>query len=267
VRAAIIIGSRARTDHPADEWSDLDIIILAQDPDRCWQTTDWLHHLGTPWLTFVEPTPDGRGFERRVLFAPGLDVDFAPSSVAEFRQMLAEGLPPDIEDILRRGFRFLVDKDNLEALLPEVPPELTAVPAPSAAEFLNLVHDFWYHTLWTAKHLRRGELWWAKAGCDMYLKNLLHQMLVWHTRSTKGPQTDTWLRGRFLEEWADPQAVSALASAFAHYDYQDIWQALLATMDLFAWLEQETAVALHFTYSTDGERHAIELVQNLFAER
>ena len=25
VRTAVIIGSRARSDHPADEWSDLDI--------------------------------------------------------------------------------------------------------------------------------------------------------------------------------------------------------------------------------------------------
>ena len=32
IRAAIVIGSRARVDHPADEWSDLDILILANDP-------------------------------------------------------------------------------------------------------------------------------------------------------------------------------------------------------------------------------------------
>jgi aminoglycoside 6-adenylyltransferase len=267
VRAAVIIGSRARTDHPADEWSDLDVIILADNPDLYWQTTVWLHHLGTPWLTFLEPTPDGRGFERRVLFAPGLDVDFVPSPAAAFRQMLITGIPSDVADMIRRGIRFLVDKDNLAALLPAPPIESLPAQPPSEQEFLNLVHNFWYHTLWTAKHLRRGELWWAKAGCDMHLKGLLQQMLEWHTRATQGPNVDTWLRGRFLEEWADPRALVELAAAFAHYDAEDVWQALLATMALFSWLEGETAVAWHFIYPTDGARHTAELVQKLFDNR
>ncbi len=30
VRAALILGSRARKDHPADEWSDLDVLVHAR---------------------------------------------------------------------------------------------------------------------------------------------------------------------------------------------------------------------------------------------
>lgn len=37
IRAAIVIGSRARIDHPADEWSDLDIVILSTNPTRYWE--------------------------------------------------------------------------------------------------------------------------------------------------------------------------------------------------------------------------------------
>lgn len=113
MRAAIIIGSQARTDHPADEWSDLDIILLARDPAVYWQTKEWLTAVGTPWLSFVEPTPDGRTQEHRVLFAGGLDVDFALSLAAGFQQMLEGGMPPDVADTVRWGIRFLVDKDNL----------------------------------------------------------------------------------------------------------------------------------------------------------
>jgi len=124
VRAAIIIGSRARTDHPADEWSDLDIIVLARAPAVYWQTSAWLTAVGTPWL-----------------------------------------------------------------------------------------------------------------------------------------------RCRFLEEWADPRAITVLSTTFAHYDEEDVWQALLATMDLFAWLERETAVALHATYPTECQSHTTELVHKLFTGR
>ena len=42
IRATFIIGSRARSDHPADVWSDLDLLAIADAPERRWGTTDWL---------------------------------------------------------------------------------------------------------------------------------------------------------------------------------------------------------------------------------
>ena len=51
IRAAMILGSRARLDRPADQWSDLDLLIITADPERLLAHTDWLEHLGTPWLT------------------------------------------------------------------------------------------------------------------------------------------------------------------------------------------------------------------------
>ncbi len=267
IRVALVIGSRARTDHPADAWSDLDVLLFARNPAPLWEDVGWLHAIGHPWLTFLEPTPEGRGFERRVLFEGGLDVDFVPNHAAVLDAMLAQGIPPDVADMLRRGVRFLVDKDGYAArfaALPSTP--VTAIP-PAEAEFLNQVNDFWFHTVWTAKHLRRGELWWAKGCCDSYLKGLLRQMLEWHAQATRGGQVDTWMRGRFLEEWADPRAVAALPHAFAHYDAGDVWQALQVTLELYRWLSLETAAIWGFAYPTTGAGAATELVQALAAGR
>lgn len=266
IRAAFVIGSRARTDHPADEWSDLDVILLADDPEPFWATTDWLHPIGVPWLTFIEPLHDGRGFERRVLFEGGLDVDFVPSPVEFFRRMLDTELLPDVAALLHRGVRFLVDKEGFAERLEVL--RLTALPyqLPTEAEFLNLAHDFWYHTVWTVKKLRRGELWTAKSCCDGYLKQLLRRMLEWHTRARQGASVDTWMSGRFLEEWADARAVAALSAIFAHYDEPDVWRALLATMDLFHWLALETAQKSGYAYPADGEGRAVEIVRRLSNE-
>lgn len=264
IRAALVIGSRARTDHPADEWSDLDVIILANDPEPYWATVDWLPHVGVPWLTFIEPLHDGRGFERRVLFEGGLDVDFVPSPVEFFRRMLDTGLLSDVADLLHRGVRFLVDKEGFAERFEQIPVMLLPYQPPTEAEFLNLVHDFWYHTVWTAKKLRRGELWTAKSCCDSYLKQLLRQMVEWHTRARQGASTDTWMSGRFLEEWADPRAVAALPEIFAHYDEPDVWCALLATMEMFHWLAVETAEALGYAHPFNGEVYATQTVRRLF---
>ena len=157
----------------------------------------------------------------------------------------------------------MLDKENLfpdpdKYVSAWKPPE-----APGEAEFLQVVNDFWYHTVWTAKHVRRGELWWGKSGCDEKLKYLLRNMLEWHARATLGPGHDTWLRGRFLEEWADPRAVRQLHDAFAHYDEADVWRALAVTMDLFRWVSLETAKLLEYSYPTDGADYAQALVSRL----
>ena len=267
IRAAVVIGSRARLDHPADEWSDLDVLIFASNPEPYWATANWLHHVGNPWLTFVEPTPDGGGFERRALFEGGLDVDFVPGPVADLQAMLDQGFPPDIADMIHRGVRFLVDKDGFSERLQSIKIDPPPYSPPAESEFLNLVNDFWYHTVWTGKHLRRGELWWAKSCCDGYLKHLLRQMMEWHTRVSKGEGIDTWMRGRFLEEWADARAVESLPVVFAHYDEEDVWRALMATMELFRWLAVETADLLGYSYPSFGEERTTEFVQGLFSER
>jgi aminoglycoside 6-adenylyltransferase len=266
IRALIVIGSRARTeDHPADEWSDLDLLIIADDPGSLWESSDWLRAIGTPWITFVEPTPGDGGYERRVLFEGGLDVDFAPIATGQIRAMAGHELPPVIADILRRGIRVILDKDGLTDSMREVnlPPART--PHPTAGEFSNRVNDFWYHTVWTAKHLRRGELWWANSCCDMYLQDILRQMLEWNARAVRGEGLDTWMRGRFLEEWADPKAVAALPGVFARYDAKDIWRALQATMDVFHDLAAETAVKLGYPYPSVGEEKARGWVKELNA--
>ncbi|MFN8441817.1 MAG: aminoglycoside 6-adenylyltransferase [Caldilineaceae bacterium] len=270
LRAAIIIGSRARSDHPADRWSDLDLVTFVTDTQRYLTSNEWLQTLGTPMLSFIESTADGRSQERRVLFANGLDVDFALLPAA-FHDPLGQGdIPADLIAHLQRGFRIVIDKEGVLAQIQRKLLELPATPPPTpptAEEFANLVNDFWYHTVWTAKHLRRGELWWAKSGCDGYLKQLLQRMMEWHARATQGTEHDTWFRGRFLEEWVDPQARAALSHLFAHYNEDDIWRALSATMAIFRLLAVESAQKLGYSYPNEGDNFAAELVRRLDAER
>jgi hypothetical protein len=58
IRAAMIIGTRARQDRPADEWADLDMVIVTTNPGQYVSTTDWVKNMGNPLLTFMEPTAE-----------------------------------------------------------------------------------------------------------------------------------------------------------------------------------------------------------------
>jgi aminoglycoside 6-adenylyltransferase len=208
---------------------------------------DWVNDIAPAILTFVERAAGGEAWESRTLFEGWLDVDIVPlppQALEAYIQL------PDALTAFGRGYRFLFDKIGLEerfaqAFAGGTRPTPTL---PTEDEFLNAVNDFWYHTVWTAKHLRRGEIAWAKGGCDGHLKDLLRRVLVWHAQATHGVDHDTWFRGRFLEEWADPRAVKGLSAVFAYYDPADIRRALFATMALFRTFSVETAERLNFAY-------------------
>jgi aminoglycoside 6-adenylyltransferase len=290
IRAALIVGSRAREERPADEWSDLDVILVVAEPERYLTRTDWLENIGTPWITFIERTGTGDEKEHRVLFKGGLDVDFIPLPAKKWQplvrllkarerfpqllSLLPRSLSKEVKqgiaafsDVARRGVKVLVDKNGIaESLLLAITEAPTPDP-PTQDEFLNLVNDFWSHAVWTAKKLRRGELWTAKGCSDSYMKWRLLRMIEWHACAKNSFEYDTWHGGRFLERWADPRIVEGLHDAFAHYDEDDLWRGLPATMDLFRWVAIETAARMGHTYPSAADEYATELVKGLSAGR
>jgi len=259
IHVAIVVGSRARAERPADEWSDLDIAMFVTDPEPYLTSADWLNNMGDFRITFVEPTMGGE-MERRVLFNGGLDVDFSIIPYAKMKQMIQHGVPPEVAGIIHRGIRVLLDREGLAARLNLTDIEPASPGSPAQAEFLDAISDFWYHAVFTAKKLRRGELWYAKACTDGYMKRLLLRMIEWHSQTINGGHCDTWHDGRFMERWADPRVLEGLCDAFAHYDQDDIRRALLATMDLFRWLAKEIAERLAYRYPTLADEYATELV-------
>jgi len=239
VRAAVVVGSRARTSTPADTWSDLDVFLIVDDPQPYAEGSEWVSEFGTPAMTFMEETPVGQR-ERRVLYQTGEDVDLPlfPLSVLDQLEQSENAAA-----LLARGYRVLVDEIDLDERLRGLADRAPKPTTPTQADFSRLAADFWYHALWTAKKLRRGEVFTAIECLDGYMKSRLVTLFEWHARAVD-PAVDTWHAGRFLERWADPGALSALEKAFAHYDVRDVARALWETIDLWQGLEEETASRL-----------------------
>jgi aminoglycoside 6-adenylyltransferase len=269
IRAVAIVGSRARTDHPADRWADTDFLIFATDPERYLGQTDWMKGLGQVRARSYNRTVSGDD-EWLVVFANDLDADFVfmasrrtasslsilkllhrfpslmrllPKSAAS---QIREAVPTGAR-MLARGIRVLIDKDGLFRRMQAALGEPQPWAPPTAEQFLACVNDFWCLAAKTAGKTRRGELYVARHWFDFIHQTSVLRMLEWHARIVHG-SSDTWHAGRFLEEWADPRAVRELRDAFPHYDEGDIRRSMLVTMELFRWLTRETAEGLRFTY-------------------
>jgi aminoglycoside 6-adenylyltransferase len=240
VRALVLVGSLARTDTPADEWSDVDLVALVDDPAVYLDDGRWVSELGRPILTFLEPAAVGGIIERRVLLEGGVDVDVVPVPAAGAEERLRSN---EISPVLRRGFRVLHDELGIAPRLEEAvawapAPELP----PTEAELDQVCADLWYHGLWTAKKLSRGELWTAIECLDAYLRYRLLTLLRWRALlDGRSP----WHGVRFVEQWAgEPHDV--LASTFGGYGEDEIRRALWGFLDLSGRLEDELRDRLGF---------------------
>jgi aminoglycoside 6-adenylyltransferase len=243
VRAVLLVGSVARTDQPADEWSDVDLILAVDDPAPFLAGTDWLAPFGRVLVSMVEATAVGGEQERRVLFASGLDVDFSvvAADLVGLLPELAED--PGVRTAIGRGVRVLHDElgigEDVLAIRPPDPDD----DAPSAAGLDQQSAEFWYGVVWAAKKLRRGEVVVAKAACDGKLLRNLVEVLRLKTR-LRHPERDTWHGLRFAERWLDPDDAALLAGTAATADADGVATALRALVEAFAAVEADVADAL-----------------------
>ncbi len=290
VRGILILGSRARTDHPADEWADIDFAIAVKDPERYMRDRRWVADIGEAAVSYRDPNPSGATLH--TLFRSGVHADFGFIPMATARQAVTivpwvrrlapvlDRLPGSIAASLEaqvqeggeyfsRGSRAILDKDGVIdrflALLTSAEP---AAEPPFERDFAEAVGEFWFNAAWTAKHLRRGELWWATSnGWGAHMHPLLLRMIEWHTKARHGFDYETWRDGRFLEEWADPATVARLKGTYPDHDEDAAWKALFATMDLFRDLATDTAGRLNFDYPSEADDTVTEHVTQLHSER
>ncbi len=285
LRAIAVVGSRARTDHPADPWSDLDVLLMARRPKRYLAAPDWLSEIETPWLVVREPTPIGGQEIFLVTFDGGTKVDISvvssrafslaaravgmlrrhPSAITFFPGIAREPLTA-LSDVLNRGLRLVLDKDRIAHRLGSgglpVPPRSP----PSEREFLDLVSRFLNEQVWVALKMRRGEFFVAKTLGESRLVALLLQMIEWHAQVTSGLWSPVFEHGRFLEEWADPAVVDRLRDVFPHYDSAEIWGARFQALDLFRSLAEETGGRLGYSYPKQLEETIMAWVRSLAPE-
>jgi aminoglycoside 6-adenylyltransferase len=216
-----------------------DPTVLAEDPT-------WVAEFGSPLLTFLEDAAVSDAVERRVLYDGGEDVDFVLLAASAWRELATS---PGARALVSRGYRVLHDELGMEAELGDVAPPDPITP-PDQAAFTELASDFWFHALWAARKLRRGEVLTALGCLDRLLLSNLVTLLSWHARSVD-PSVDTWHGTRFVERWADPGALAALETAVPGYGLREVARGLWETIDLYQGVEEETARRLALEVELD----------------
>jgi aminoglycoside 6-adenylyltransferase len=194
------------------------------------------------WVVLPFDHPDGRR-ERLVFFAGGAKVDLQIVPAARLQEMATEGL----DDLHRRGYEALFDRDGSAARLPPSPHATPRRPRPTAEEFLAVCTEFWFEAAHIPRYLAREELWVVKFR-DWTMKRQLLRVLEWHALAEHGDEVDVWHIGTHAQSWLAPGVWERLHEVFAHFDAPDSFRALQATADLFLDLSRDVARAFELPF-------------------
>lgn len=260
IKSVVAIGSSVRDYNKADEYSDIDLIIATTEPDSFLYSNPILTQLGDIKITFTEHTLGG-GMERRILFDGSLDADFIIFTPEQFVSTVTDGVA---NEVMNRGYLVLYDDMDITPLLEKhIIPSVRTV-SMSENEFINIVNDFFFHTVWASKKILRGEMWVAKMCIDAYLKN--HLLSVIEYNGFLSDNKDVWHCGRFLEKWAGDENVSALKNCFARYDKYDMIKALFSTAELFSVNAKAIADKTGYKYPDKAQDYAMMLLNEYFTK-
>lgn len=252
--AVIFIGSATRTDVKADEFSDLDVVIVTEYTEQ-WLYGDYPERLGKVHISFVEPTLGG-GKERRLYYDEYRDVDMILLTPEQFCKAVDDGT---MSCVMNRGYDVLYDSAEYSSILDQRIVREVHLCEFTEEEFSNMVNDFFFHNIWAAKKMLRGELWSAKMCVDAYLKQHLLRMIEMY--SLLKYNVDTWHDGRFLDRWADETIKKELEKCFANYSVEDMKIALYNTAKLFASLSKSVADMKGYDYPQLAEKYAFEYLE------
>lgn len=228
----------------SEKWSDLDVLLLVDNPRIFLETDTWLAFLGEIVCTTVEETTlDWLHLTwavKRVLFVDNRTVDFSIMPYDRVDDVLLLNA-----EIHTNGYQVIYDDhaslmtSKIEATLAavkETPPRL-----PTEDELRRAIGDLLFQLIFACKKIKRNELWVAISCINQQISNRLLELIEYHAASVNKTSQRIWYDGRFLEQRIHPGILEELPQCFAKYDALDAIRTAGRLIEITAILQKPSA--------------------------
>ena len=241
IRAVILNGSRVNPNVRPDIFQDFDVIYLVTDVASFKADPDWHQRFGEIMILQLPegmqdpPAEDSGAWVYLMQFMDGNRIDLGLYPVSSLPKLLDDSLSV-----------VLLDKDGIIPLLP-APSEASYMPEPpTAKQFADCCNEFWWCSPYAAKGLWRGQITYARAILDDFLRPQLMKMLTWYIGVQTGFSKGPGYLGKHLQSLLDQELWDMLMATYSGPGYDETWDALFATGTLFR--RVATCVANHFDF-------------------
>jgi hypothetical protein len=268
IQGLLILGSQVRDKFEGDEWSDLDVLLLADMPNVFMQSDTWLKDIGEVVCVIDEETPlDWVNLTwrvRRVLFADHRAVDF---SILPFNRV--DDVLSMNAEIHAHGYEVIYDaqkqilSEKIEETLANVKEDTPKIP--TEAELQQTINQLLFQLIFTGKKIKRNELWVAVSTINQQVNHLLLQLIEFHTATVVKTSQGIRYDGRFLEQRISPAMLEKLPECFAKYDEFDAIQTIDRLLKITSFLAKEICEKQNYSFNADQIGKAQKLFDDMFA--
>lgn len=222
-------GSRTNKKAPVDRWQDFDIVFIVDNISPLIQEQSWLADFGEQLIMQQPDAPEflaGTNTTRYhflMQFADGNRIDLTLLARSEVETWLKEDALIEI----------LADPHQLLPQLPAASDSTFWVKEPSFTDFAACCNEFFWVSLYVAKGLARGELFYAT---DHYYDNCrgeLLRLLSWEVGFAHDFHVSVGKNYKYLANFVPAELMKQL------YELQDLsstekmWDNLIALQELF----------------------------------
>jgi aminoglycoside 6-adenylyltransferase len=259
IRAVIMNGSRANPNVRRDPFQDFDIVYIVTEVSSFRQDREWIKRFGDLMILQLPedmedpPASDDGQFAYLMQFMDGNRIDLGIFTLSQWKEHGKDSLSV-----------LLLDKDGIIEPFPS-PSEADYLPKPpSAKAFSDCCNEFWWVCPYIAKGLWRQEILYAKGILDEFVRGQeLMKMLTWHIGVNTDFKVNPGKLGKYFQKYLEPELWGMLLKTYADARYENTWEALFATCDLFRRVAIPLAEHFGFEYPLADDRRVTAYLQHV----
>jgi len=262
IRAVYMNGSRTNPIAPKDIFQDFDIVYVVTETASFIKDEKWINTFGD-LLMIQEPDKNDKlvgidmeldnSYGYLMLFTDGNRIDLH----IETREAMIERYTKDKLTIP------LLDKDNI---LPNIaaPTDMDyLVKRPTEPLFISCCNDFWWCLQNVGKGIWRDELPYAKQMFESVIRVRLDEMVSWWIGIKHDFQVSTGKMGKYLKKYLPESFWVLYKETYSDYHYNNFWNSIFVTCELFRTLAQDVAEHLMFTYPIEDDKKMTEFLKHV----
>ncbi len=256
IRAVYMNGSRTNPHAPKDIYQDYDIVYVVDDFESFTSGNSWIDLFGERLILQMPEAmryPIGAGhFNWMMLFTDGnrLDLTLIPTNRLDLIGTDSLTIP-------------LLDKDGILPTFPEATDTDYVVKFPSELFYYSCCNNFWWCLQNVAKGIARDELPYAMLMYHNIVREELHSMIEWYIGTTTDFKVSTGKMGKYFKKYLPVDLYDQYQSTYSDADYNNLWNAVFNTCNMFGNLAQQVAAFCGYTYNKQEEENMINYLNNV----
>lgn len=247
IRAALLVGSRANPAVPRDKYQDYDITYFVKDVSPFYDNPDWIQaHFGRPAImqapekmTLLPPEGDGH-YTYLMIFEDGCRIDLS---------FVDKPYVDDGEPAIP-----LLDKDGILPALPPPSDRCWHIQPPTPKLFSDCCNEFWWCLNNAGKGVARDELPYVMQMFNVYVRDMLDQMLDWYIGADQGFAISSGKAKKYFKRYLPPNLYELYVKTYSDGEYYHIWAAVFTACDLFHTAALYVAEKMGYRYNEEEEQ-------------